>query len=189
MNINGINGSGPVVGAQASEARARRPSSIPPAPDSPAAKTHISGPGQLFSQLAQLSDSDPDKFKEIAQKISDQFKTAAENSTGRESAMAQKFAERFGQAAETGDLSAFRAEGGIGHHHHHHHHHHHGGFGGSDEVRSVLQNALDLVHEAQNGAASGTPTEVPDSGSATPTGSPAPTESNATPPAELSEQT
>jgi hypothetical protein len=186
MNINGINGSGPVVGPHASEGRARRPSSIPPAPDSPAAKTHISGPGQLFSQLAQLSHSDPAKFKEVAQSIADQFKSAAENSSGRESAIAQKFAERFGQAAQTGDLSAFRAEGGIGHHHHHHHHHH-GGFG-NDEVRSVLQNALDLVHEAQSSSSSGAATTAPDSSNVPSSGDPAPSESDATPAAMLAEQ-
>ena len=152
MNINGIHGSGALAGTTAYDPKsARSHSSVPPAPEAVAAKTHISRPGQLFSGLAQLLQQDPARFKEVAQQISEELSTAAQSSTGRASDLAQRLAERFGQAAETGDMSAFQANGerrGVGHHHHHHHHHHVGG--GSEEVRSVLENALDLVHEALN---------------------------------------
>jgi hypothetical protein len=114
----------------------------------------------LFSGLQQLAEQDPERFKQVAQQISDQLSATPDSSTGRANVLAQKLAERFGEAAQTGDLSPFRPggeRGGIGHHHHHHHHHHgHDLSGGSEAVRSVLENALDLVHGALTAPAAGT---------------------------------
>jgi hypothetical protein len=163
MNINGIHGSRAPAGPTAHEPKhARSHSSVPPAPEAAAAKTHISGPGQLFSGLSQLSQQDPERFKEVAQQIAEELSTAAESSTGRASDLAQRLADRFGQAAETGDMSALQGNGergGVGHHPHHHHHHHLGG--GSEAVRSVLENALDLVHEALNAPPNAPATATP----------------------------
>ena len=160
MNIRGIHGSGALHGTGAVDTKpAKRHSSMPPAPEVAAAKTHISGPGRLFSGLQQLAEEDPERFKQVAQQISDQLSATADSSTGRASALAQKLADRFGDAAQTGDLSPFRPgseRGGIGHHHHHHHHHGHDLSGGSEAVRSVLENALDLVHQALTTPAAGT---------------------------------
>lgn len=165
MNIRGIHGSEALHGTGAVDTKpAKRHSSLPPAPGVAAAKTHISGPGRLFSGLQQLAEQDPERFKQVAQQISDQLSATADGSTGRASALAQKLAERFGEAAQTGDLSPFRPgaeRGGIGHRHHHDHHHHDHGHhlgGSSGAVRSVLENALDLVHQALSarGPASGT---------------------------------
>jgi len=190
MNIHRIHGSEAPGGTTGYEPKSlRNHGSVPPPPaDARAARMHISGPGQLFSQLQQLATQDPDKFKEVAQKISDQLSAAAENSEGRASNLAEKLAERFEQAAESGDLSAFRPRGdrgAVGSHHHHHHHHghhgHHGPFGGGSAVRSVLENALDLMHEALAAPSSAAPTAdtVPGIGTAAPTEAPAATKPSA----------
>jgi hypothetical protein len=186
MNIHRIHGSEAPGGTTGYEPKSlRNHGSVPPPPtDARAARTHISGPGQLFSQLQQLATQDPDKFKEVAQKISDQLSAAAEKSEGRASNLAEKLAERFEQAAESGDLSAFRPRGDrgvMGDHHHHHHHGHHGPFAGGNAVRSVLENALDLMHEALAAPSSAAPTAetVPGIGTAAPTEAPAATEASA----------
>ena len=66
----------------------------------------LSEPGKLFSQLQELSESDPEKFKTVMTDIATQIQEAAESSSDEnESGMLMKVAEDFQSAAESGDLS------------------------------------------------------------------------------------
>jgi hypothetical protein len=151
MNIGSLKGSPIANQVTATNQNPKRtPSSIPPAPNAAAASTQISGPGQLFSRLQQLAETDPAKFKEVAQNIADQMHQAASGSDQR-AKFENQLADKFAQAAQTGDLSPFQSQAGgeSGHAQgHHHHHHHSGGHDGSNSIASILSNALDQVNQA-----------------------------------------
>ncbi len=68
----------------------------------------FSKPGQLFSQLQQLAQTDPDKFKEVCQKIADKLNEAAQNEEGGANRMLSDLASRFESAAQSGDASELR---------------------------------------------------------------------------------
>jgi hypothetical protein len=140
----------------------RRPSTRPPS-EAPASTTRISSPGRLFSELAKLSEEDPAAFRELTQAIADELRATVGEGSERGDAITERLAARFEQAATSGKLGSFvppRDDAGRAHHDHHPHRHHHDrehdhghrrgprGFG-DGEVRSVLEHALDLVHEAR----------------------------------------
>lgn len=70
-----------------------------------AANIKLSPMGQLMSKLESLSESDPDKFKEVASQISEKLKAAAEKATGKDKEMLTKMAEQFAKASESGDMA------------------------------------------------------------------------------------
>ncbi|MGC4088016.1 MAG: hypothetical protein QM756_08985 [Polyangiaceae bacterium] len=145
MKVSGFSGTHAIARPESKHPdHAARPSAPPS--ESPAASARISSPGRLFSQLSQLAEQDPAKFKEVAQQIADDLRESASQLEGHEAAFDTRLAERFEQAAQTGDMSAFapRKSGGSEHPHHHPHH------GVGNETRSVLEHALDMVHEALN---------------------------------------
>uniref|UniRef100_I2Q3X1 Uncharacterized protein n=1 Tax=Desulfovibrio sp. U5L TaxID=596152 RepID=I2Q3X1_9BACT len=62
---------------------------------------------EMMQKLKDLQSSDPDKFKEVAQTISDKLTEAAKNSTdSKASGMLTKMADKFASAAKSGDMSA-----------------------------------------------------------------------------------
>jgi hypothetical protein len=79
---------------------------------------------QLFQQLQQLETSNPADFQKVTADAAAQLQKAAQQTTdpGQASFLAS-LADRFQQASQSGNLSAF--EGGpkasSGHHGHHHH--------------------------------------------------------------------
>lgn len=82
----------------------------------PAGGTKLSKMGELMSKLQDLAQTDPDKAKSVLAKISQDLK--AKSQTSGDSRMAE-LADKFGQAAQSGDLSVLKPkEGGGGHHHH-----------------------------------------------------------------------
>jgi hypothetical protein len=129
-----------------------------------AAQVQLSKPGELMQKLSQLQASDPAKFKDVVQKISDSFATAAKNATGDDAKRLQDVADKFAQAAESGDLSAFRpaqagahapqgagadlqgAQAGYAAHRGHGHHHH--GGAPSKAMSDALSSAVSIVNSA-----------------------------------------
>lgn len=126
----------------------------------PAVSTSFSKMGDLMKQLQSLETSDPDKAKAVMSNIASQLTDKA-NATG-DSRM-KALADKFSQAAQTGDMSSLQppaqgAQGAQGAHHGGHHHHHGGGSGGSpqsqaqsytstdpnpmEQVDSIISNAL-----------------------------------------------
>lgn len=78
--------------------------------------TKFSKMGELMSKLQDLAKSDPDKAKAVMAKISQDLKAKADSSGDKRMA---ELADKFGQAAQSGDLSVLKPkEGGGGHHHH-----------------------------------------------------------------------
>lgn len=92
----------------------RRDSSIPPAASTGggAAQVQLSKPGELLKKLSDLQQSDPAKFKEVVQQISDAFASAAKDATGDDATALSDLADKFAQAAQSGDMSALRPEHG-----------------------------------------------------------------------------
>jgi len=152
MNINGIGGSSATTAIAPNDLQgSQRPSSIPPAGSGPAATTTISTPGELFSKLQQLQEKDPAQFKQVMSSLASDLRSEAAKTDGPQSAFMTKLADRFDQAAQSGNLSAAKpdeAQGAQGAHKHHGHGHHHHGGGGIGDMAGVLQNALDKVNQA-----------------------------------------
>jgi hypothetical protein len=86
----------------------------------------ISGPGQLYNNLQQLQQKDPDKFKQVVTDIANQLQTAAQqagqNPAGQ---FLSNLADKFQNVANGGDLSQLQP--------HHHHHHAHGTYNQSGQ--------------------------------------------------------
>ncbi len=93
--------------------------------DADSAAPQISGDGKNFSKGAQmmqklndLASSDPEKFKEAAQKISDSLSEAAKNSSDSNAAkMYSDMASKFAEAAKSGNMSSLtppKAPNGTG---------------------------------------------------------------------------
>jgi hypothetical protein len=68
----------------------------------------LSPMGQMMSKLESLSTSDPDKFKQVTEDISEKLKAAASQATGTDADMLNKMADRFAEASKTGDMSALK---------------------------------------------------------------------------------
>lgn len=61
----------------------------------------------MMQKLSDLQSSDPEKFKEVAQDISDKLSEAAKNSTDSKAAsLYTSMAEKFASAAQSGDMSS-----------------------------------------------------------------------------------
>jgi hypothetical protein len=124
----------------------------------------ISQPGQLFSQLSSLAQSDPAQFKAVTAQIAQQLTDAASSATGAQADFLKKVAANFTAASQSGnssDLMPKVGQGGKGHHGHHHHAASAAstapGTSSSDSVGQVLQgiisNALDSVSASSSSSA------------------------------------
>ena len=86
--------------------------------------TQLSPMASLLNQLQQLQQTDPDKFKSVMSTIADTLKTDAQNATGPQAQRLNALADKFSQAAQTGQMPDLQPKGGqqgaSGHHHHHH---------------------------------------------------------------------
>jgi hypothetical protein len=83
----------------------------------------LSPMADLLNQLQQLQQTDPDKFKSVMSSIADTLKADAQNATGPKAQRLNALADKFSQAAQTGqmpDLQPKGQQGASGHHHHHH---------------------------------------------------------------------
>ncbi len=84
----------------------------------------LSPMADLLNQLQQLQQTDPDKFKSVMSSIADTLKTDAQSATGPQAQRLNALADKFSQAAQTGqmpDLQPKGQPGASGHHQHHHH--------------------------------------------------------------------
>lgn len=84
--------------------------------DGNSSHTKLSKMGQLMSQLQDLEASDPAKAKQVLSSISDQLSAKA-SASGTSDPHLQELADKFKQAADTGDLSGLKPTG-KGHHMH-----------------------------------------------------------------------
>jgi hypothetical protein len=68
----------------------------------------ISAMADLMKQLQSLSESDPDKFKKVMASLSKQLESAADSAQGGEAGALKDMAQKFADAAESGDLSSLK---------------------------------------------------------------------------------
>jgi hypothetical protein len=87
--------------------------------------TQMSPMASLLNQLQQLQQTDPDQFKSVMSSIADTLKADAQNATGPQAQQLTNLANKFDQAAQTGQMPDLQPAGqqqaASGHHHHHHH--------------------------------------------------------------------
>jgi hypothetical protein len=147
-NVNDVNALGQVGTNNAS-----RPSSVPPAAG-PAYNANISKPGELFAKLKELEQKDPEQFKQIVSGIADSLRSAAKQAGDSGSSFLNKLADKFDDAAKSGDLSPLQPKQeseSVGSHPHHHHGHH----GGGGAIASIFESALTQVNDALGASTSG----------------------------------
>ena len=89
----------------------------------PTDSSAISSFATLMSELQQLQQNDPTKFKAVMADIASTLKTDAQNATGSQASALNNLAAKFDQAAQTGQMPNLQPQGqpGAGGHHHHHH--------------------------------------------------------------------
>jgi hypothetical protein len=85
--------------------------------------SNVSSFANLMSELQQLQQNDPTKFKAVMADIASTLKADAQNATGSQASALNNLAAKFDQAAQTGQMPNLQAQGqqGAGGHHHHHH--------------------------------------------------------------------
>jgi len=123
--------------------------------------------GQLFQELSQLQTQNPSAFQQVMQDAVTKLQDAAKQQTDPNAAQfLNNLADRFQQAANTGNLSALQPANEA-HHAHGHHHHHHAAASDNDsttsaanayqpaQTTSTVQSALDSL---TNGSTTGTET-------------------------------
>jgi len=114
----------------------------------PAVSDDVSGLGSLMSQLQQLSQTDPAKFKQVTAEISDKLKTEAGQASGQQAQFLSQLSDKFAQASQSGNLSALEPPKHAGGHHHHGHHAHAASQSqpsSPDSVESIIASALQDV--------------------------------------------
>ncbi|EFL50080.1 conserved hypothetical protein [Solidesulfovibrio fructosivorans JJ]] len=107
-------GTGTSLGTLASSSKSSTVSAASSSDDDSSGSPGIQGDGKNFSngaemmqKLKNLQSSDPDKFKEVAQKISNSLSDAAKNSSDSQAAgMYSDMAGKFAQAAKSGSMSS-----------------------------------------------------------------------------------
>jgi hypothetical protein len=155
------------VGSTAATTTTASPSSIPPPMGGAVGSASISTPGQFFSQMQQLSQSNPTEFKTVAAAVAKSFQTAASQATGSQAQFLTNLANQFTQAAQTGTMpspqgaqsggQAQGAQGSPSGSFGAHHHHHHGGGGSmsqSSSVQQAFQSAMSILEQATGGTSS-----------------------------------
>jgi len=129
----------------------------------------ISRPGQLFSQLASLAQSNPADFKSVTADIAQKLKDAAGSATGSQADFLNKIADRFQSASQSGNISDLAPpQGGRAHGHRHHGHHGGGGGGGGastggeggESVGQILQGIISGALSSVSGAAPASTTDA-----------------------------
>jgi hypothetical protein len=108
MNVNSLTSAlGPSslssVGSVGSVGSSSASGSVPP-PAAGASSASISGPGQFFSAMQQLSQQDPTEFKAVAAQVAASFQSAASQSSGPAAQFLSTLANQFSQAAQSGSL-------------------------------------------------------------------------------------
>jgi hypothetical protein len=153
MDINSISSlySSPAIGGVGTTDSTSNGASVDAT--SSAVSVDLSKPGQLFSQLQNLAQTDPPKFKEVTAEIASQLKDAASTHTGKQADFLNALAGRFDAASQSGNVSDLKppqaqaqaqASG-------HHHHHHHAQGAGSAQSSSSSQAGADSVLQLVQG--------------------------------------
>jgi hypothetical protein len=116
-----------------------------------AVSVDLSKPGQLFSQLQNLAQTDPAKFKEVTAEIASQLKNAASSHTGKQADFLNALAGRFDAASQSGNVSDLKPPQAQAQASGHHHHHQHAQGAGSAQSSSSSQAGSDSMLQLVQG--------------------------------------
>ncbi len=89
----------------------------------PEADPQVSERGKVLQELNDLQKSDPAKFKQVTEEISQKLRDAANSASGGQATSLKTLADKFAQASQSGDMSALQPAGAHGGHGGHHHVH------------------------------------------------------------------
>ena len=121
MDINSIGSNCGIGALDTTQATATASTAVGGAATTDSAQ--LSPMASLLNQLQQLQQTDPDKFKSVMSSIADTLKTDAQNATGPQAKRLNDLADKFSQAAQTGQMPDLQPPGqqpgASGHHHHH----------------------------------------------------------------------
>ncbi len=166
MDINSISSlySSPAVSGVSATGSSSSATSVDGA--SSAVSVDLSQPGQLFSQLQNLAQTDPTQFKQVTAEIASQLKDAASSQTGKQADFLNNLAGRFETASQSGKMSDLappqQAQAQSGAHHHHHAHAQSGsstqsGVSSSQSgAESLFQQVQDIIANALSSASTST---------------------------------
>ncbi|MGD0209919.1 MAG: hypothetical protein ABSC14_02935 [Desulfomonilia bacterium] len=172
MNTNGINGNDssmslsmlygmmPVNQIAGSDTTTSQATSTGAVGSSQGDSVNVSQSSQLFSQLQQLQQSDPDKFKQVMTNIAGELQSAAQGKDGFEAKLFSDLATKFQNVANGGDISQlmpptpsssdqYTQQGSVSAKHHHGHHH--GTGGAQNDIKQVMSNVIDELNKAVSG--------------------------------------
>lgn len=114
--------------------------------------TQLSPMASMMNQLQQLQQTDPTQFKSVMSSIAATLTTDAQNATGPQAQHLTDLANKFSQAAQTGQMPDLQPPGqqqGASAHHHHHHHVSSYQNGSSSSTSSPSQPRFDLAQIIQ----------------------------------------
>ncbi len=172
MNTNGINGNDssmslymlygmmPVNQLAGSDTATSQATATGEVGSSQGDSVNVSQASQLFSQLQQLQQSDPDKFKQVLTNIASELQSAAQGKSGFEAQTLSDLATKFQNVANGGDISQLKPpsssnsdqytqQGAVSTKHHHGHHH--GTSGTQNDIKQVMSNVIDELNKAVSG--------------------------------------
>ncbi|MGD0822742.1 MAG: hypothetical protein ABSA71_18580 [Desulfomonilia bacterium] len=172
MNTNGINGNDssmslyllygmmPVNQIAPSDTATSQATATDAVGSSQSDSVNVSQASQLFSQLQQLQQSDPDKFKQVMTNIAGELQSAAQGKSGFEAQTLSDLATKFQNVANGGDISQlmpptqsssdqYTQQGSVSAKHHHGHHH--GTSGAQNDIKQVMSNVIDELNKAVSG--------------------------------------
>ncbi|HUJ60721.1 MAG TPA: hypothetical protein VLX92_19600 [Kofleriaceae bacterium] len=146
MTISSITSTSPLSSIAATTGTAAAPAAPPPA-----AGTQLSAFGSFMSKLQSLEQTDPAKAKTVLATIAQKLGAKAQQVGGAQGQKLQALADKFNQAAQTGDLSALKppasGQPGGGHHHHggggHHKASYEAGQQNGESVIDIMTSTLD----------------------------------------------
>jgi hypothetical protein len=127
MDLSSIGAGSSSILSLSAQSNVSPPSQPPVAPDNDgeadnvkgAASVQVSKQGRLFSQLQSLAQNDPVKFKQVLSDAANALRADAQQQQGQGSDALDALADKLQKAADTGDVSALKPQGGHGRHHHH----------------------------------------------------------------------
>jgi hypothetical protein len=106
----------------------------------------LSDAAKFFSKLKNLSQTDPEKFKQLTSQISSELQTAVQGATGSQATFLSDLANQFQTASQTGSVAALQppstSQPAAGGHHDHHHAHYQSSSDGSNAASDGLLSAV-----------------------------------------------
>jgi hypothetical protein len=151
---NSLNRTDPLTGATTTDPSTST-TSTDSTLDASSSTVGISSPGQFFSTLQNLMQSDPTKAKDVLDQLATQVRDDASNASGDQATRLNELADKLQQAGDSGSLSGLTGKTQGAHGGHHHHHGGGGGGGGGSTAAAPQSSSSATAAYASNAASQG----------------------------------